>query len=336
MSDTVASIGERALIARLHARLAPAPDYVRLGIGDDAAVVEPERGMHTVVTTDSLIEGVHFRRDWSSADAIGHKALAVNLSDIAAMGAVPCASLLSLALPPAMSLDDFDALIDGYEALSKRTATPLIGGNIARSPGPLVVDVTVLGTVRPRRVLRRTGARDGDELYVTGAPGMSAAGLAVLSNGISRDELSAEERACVAWHERPEPRLRIARIVARTSAASAAMDLSDGLANAAVSLASAGGLGVVLDQSAIPVDSGVAAVAARIGQTPLELILAGGEDYELAFVVPVRRRSRFLAAVRRSGALPVTRVGVFERGRGAWIADESGQRRQLPAGFDHF
>src|SRR5690606_8326971 len=121
MSDTVASIGERALIARLHARLAPAPDYVRLGIGDDAAVVAPERGMHTVVTTDSLIEGVHFRRDWSSADAIGHKALAVNLSDIAAMGAVPCASLLSLALPPAMSLDDFDALIDGYEALSKRT-----------------------------------------------------------------------------------------------------------------------------------------------------------------------------------------------------------------------
>ncbi len=336
MSDTVASIGERALIARLHARVAPVPDYVRLGIGDDAAVVEPERGMHTVVTTDSLIEGVHFRRDWTPASAIGHKALAVNLSDIAAMGATPRVSLLSLALPPTLPLDDFDALVDGYLELSMRSRTPLVGGNIARSPGPLVVDVTVLGSARPRRVLRRAGAREGDELYVTGAPGMSAAGLAVLTGGIARDALSSDERACVEWHERPDPRLRIGRIVARTSAASAAMDLSDGLANAATSLAAAAGLSIVVDAAAIPVHAGIAAIAARLGRRPIELILGGGEDYELAFVVPARRRSRFLAAARRSGALAVSRVGVFERGNGAWLGDESGARVPLPHGFDHF
>jgi thiamine-monophosphate kinase len=335
MSTTVASIGERALIARLHARLSPDPDYVRIGIGDDAAVIVPERGMQTVVTTDCLIEGVHFRRAWTPADAIGHKALAVNLSDIAAMGATPRASLLSLGLPPDLPLDDFDRIIDGYARLADAARAPLVGGNIARSPGPLMVDVTVIGSVRPRRVLLRRGARDGDELYVTGAPGLSAAGLALLAGSLDRTALTDDERACIDRHERPDPRLRIGRIVARTSAASAAMDLSDGLAEAAAALAAAAGLGVVVDAAAIPVHPGVAAVAARLGQSPVDLILGGGEDYELAFVVPARRRSRFLAAARRSGDVPVTRVGSFERAAGAWL-DIGGIRSPLPAGFGHF
>jgi thiamine-monophosphate kinase len=334
MSTTVASVGERALIVRLRARLSPDPDHVRIGIGDDAAVLIPERGMQTVVTTDSLIEGVHFRRDWTEAAAIGHKALAVNLSDIAAMGATPRASLLSLGLPPALPLEDFDQLIDGYARLADATRTPLVGGNIAKSPGPLLIDVTVIGSVRPRRVLLRTGAREGDELFVTGTPGLSAAGLALLADGVDRDALTVDERVCVDRHERPEPRLRIGRIVARTSAASAAMDLSDGLADAASTLAASAGLGVVLDASTIPIHPGVASVAARRGQSPLDLILGGGEDYELAFAVPARRRARFLAAARRAD-LPVTRVGRFERARGAWL-ETAGARSTLPAGFGHF
>jgi thiamine-monophosphate kinase len=335
MSTTVAAIGERALITRLHARLPPDPDHVRIGIGDDAAVIVPERGMQTVVTTDSLIEGVHFRRAWTSADAIGHKALAVNLSDIAAMGATPRASLLSLGLPPDLPLDDFDRLIDGYARLATASGAPLVGGNIARSPGPLLIDVTVMGSVRPRRLLLRRGAREGDELYVTGAPGLSAAGLALLTRSVDRHAITDDERSCIERHERPEPRLRIGRIVARTSAATAAIDLSDGLADAAASLASAAGLGVVVEAAAIPVHPGVAAVAARLGQSPVDLILGGGEDYELAFVVPARRRSRFLAAARRSGGVPVTRVGRFESTPGAWLEIE-GIRSPLPAGFGHF
>ena len=335
MSTTVASAGERALIARLHARLSPAPDYVRLGIGDDAAVIAPDRGMQIVVTTDSLIEDVHFRRTWTAADAIGHKALAVNLSDIAAMGATPRASLLGLVLPPALPLDDFDRLIDGYARLSDATRTPLVGGNIARSPGPLMIDVTVLGSVRPRRILTRAGAREGDELFVSGMPGLSAAGLALLTAEGDRHALTADEATAVDRHERPEPRLRLGRIVGRTSGATAAMDLSDGLAAAAAALAAASGLGVVIDAAAIPIHPAVSAVAAQLGQSPVEFILAGGEDYELAFAVPARRRSRFLAAARRSGDVPVTCVGRFERAAGAWL-ETSGARSPLPAGFGHF
>jgi thiamine-monophosphate kinase len=335
MSITVASLGERALIARLHTRLPPSPDHVRLGIGDDAAVIEAERGMQIVITTDSLVEQVHFRRDWTAADAIGHKALAVNLSDIAAMGATPRASLLSLAIPDDLLLEDFDRLVDGYAGLGAATRTPLVGGNIARSPGGLIVDVTVVGSVRPRRILRRAGARPGDELFVTGAPGMAAAGLALLSSGLDRASLRSDELECITRHERPDPRLRLGRLVGRTSAASAAMDLSDGLADAASALAAAAGAGVVIDAAAIPVHPGVAATAARLDRSPLDLALRGGEDYELAFAVPARRRSRFLAAARRCGNLPVTCVGRFERTSGAWL-ESDGTRSPLPAGFSHF
>lgn len=335
MSDVIASLGERALVARLRARLEADPPAVRIGIGDDAAVLVPERQTQIVLTTDSLVEGVHFRRDWTTANAIGYKALAVNLSDIAAMGATPQASLLSLAVPANLPLADFDALIDGYARLAHDTRTPLVGGNLARSPGPLVVDVTVIGHVRPRRVLTRAGARPGDELYVTGLPGMAAAGLAVLSRMAGRETLTDEERACVDRHERPEPRLRLGRVVGRVGAAAAAMDLSDGLADAARTLAEAAGIGVVVDGATLPVHAGVRAVAEAEARRPIDLVVGGGEDYELAFAVSPRRRSRFLAAVGRAGQVPVTRVGVFEAAPGAWL-DVEGVRTPLPTGFHHF
>jgi thiamine-monophosphate kinase len=336
MSTSISSLGERALITRLHARLEVAPAHVRTGIGDDAAVLLPDRGMQTVVTTDSLVEHVHFRRDWTAADAIGHKALAVNLSDIAAMGATPRASLLSLILPSDFPLDDFDQIVDGYASLSKAAATPLVGGNIARSPGPLVVDVTVLGSVRPRRLLLRSGAREGDELFVTGSLGAAAAGLALLGESRDRTSLTPDELACIERQERPAPRLRIGRLVARVSAASAAMDLSDGIADAAAAMAAASNVGVVIQAAALPCHPGVAPVAARRGLEAPDYVLRSGEDYELAFAVPARRRSRFLAAARRAGQVPVTRIGHFERTLGAWIEDADGQRSPLPAGFDHF
>src|SRR5262245_10686812 len=146
---TVSSIGERALIERVRLRAGTPPDWVTLGIGDDAAVLQPERGTFDVITTDSLIDGVHFRRAWSEPKAIGHKALATNLSDLAAMGASPRAALLSLALPADLPLTDFDGLIDGFVTLAAATGTALIGGNITRTPGPLVLDTTAIGAARP-------------------------------------------------------------------------------------------------------------------------------------------------------------------------------------------
>ncbi len=336
MSPSISTLGERELIARLQRRVSPPPAYVRVGIGDDAAVIAPARSMDDVVTTDSLVEGVHFRRDWSSAESIGDKALAVNLSDLAAMGATPRVSLLSLALPADFPLDDFDALLDGYLARSASSGTALVGGNVARSPGPLVVDVTAIGSVGHRHVLTRTGARKGDELYVTGTIGAAAAGLAMLQEGRAREGLGEAATSCVARYERPEPRLRCGRIVGRTRAASAAIDLSDGFSDAAWRLAEGGGVGLVVAAAALPVDAGAAAWAEETGQDPIDFALAGGEDYELAFAVPARRRSRFLAAVRRCPGLTVTRVGVFGGDAGVWL-DRNGARSPLPhAGFAHF
>jgi thiamine-monophosphate kinase len=335
MSMTVSDLGERALIARLHARLDSRPAHVHLGIGDDAAVIAPDKGEHDVVTTDSLVEQVHFRRDWTPHDAIGHKALAVNLSDLAAMGATPRASLLSLILPANYPLADFDALMEGYVRLAHASGAVLVGGNISRSPGPLIVDVTAIGSARPRRLLTRADARAGDELFVTGTLGGAAAGLALLAAGRDRTSLTPDERDCVDRQERPQPRLRIGRLVGRTSAASAAMDLSDGLANGVATLAAASGVSAVVEAGSLPVHDGARMHAGRARQAPEHLALAGGEDYELLFAVPARRRGRFFAAARRCPELRITRIGRLEPGEGAWLT-ANGERARIPSGFEHF
>lgn len=301
---------ERALIARLRARVPAAPDWVLTGIGDDAAVLAPARGMVEVMTADALVEGIHFRRDWSSPADIGHKALAVNLSDLAAMGATPRAALLSLTLPASLPLDDFDALLDGFLALAAQTKTQLIGGNLTRSTAGLHIDVTLTGAVRPRRVLRRSGARAGDRLFVTGRLGAAAAGLAALaaggdawSSGASAPESPARAEA-LALHRRPSPRLRTGIVVANNRSASACMDLSDGLADAVQQICEASGCGADVDLTTVPVHP----------SATLEQALTGGEDYELLFAVPRRRTRLFHAAIKQAGEVDVTEIGVFTKG----------------------
>ncbi len=332
---TISTLTERALIARLHARVPPPPEWVSIGMGDDAAVLVPERGCHDVVTTDALVEDVHFRRAWSSPRDIGHKALAVNLSDLAAMGATPRAVLLSLALPPDLPLDDFDGLVDGFLTLATTSRMPLVGGNLTRSPGPLVLDVTAIGIARPRRVMTRAGARPGDRLYVTGALGAAAAGLAMLQadHAASPDDEAAAE--CLRAYRRPAARLRTGAIVARNRVATTCMDLSDGLANGVRQIAEAGGCGAKIDAASIPVHAGALAWSAVRGGDPLTLALSGGEDYELLFTVPPRRCRRFLAAIRQAGEVPVAEIGVCTQGPDVVLVRD-GQRTALPVGFSHF
>jgi thiamine-monophosphate kinase len=254
MSTTIASVGERALIARLRARVGAPPAHVEIGIGDDAAALAGEPGSVAVVTTDALVEGVHFRREWTAARATGHKALAVNLSDLAAMGAAPRASFLSLALPDDYPLEDFDAFVDAFAALAETSGAALAGGNLARSPGPVVASVTAIGAARRRRLLRRHTARAGHELYVTGTIGAAAAGLALVSAGVPRARMDARALAAVARYEAPDARWRLGSMLGRSGSVTAAMDVSDGLAATARDLAEASGVGVVLDADAIPVD----------------------------------------------------------------------------------
>ena len=331
----ISNFSEQALIARVRARIPSSPDWVLTGIGDDAAVLEPARGMVDVVTTDSLVEDVHFRRAWSTPQDIGHRALAVNLSDLAAMGAAPRGVLLSLALPPSLPIDDFDGVIDGFVSLAEREGAPLIGGNITRSPGPLVIDVTAIGAARPRRLLRRSGAQPGDRLFVTGELGAAAAGLLMRKAGLQPNEATDDQRACIQRYERPDARLRTGVIVANNRASSACMDLSDGLADAVTQLAQASECGAELNANAIPIHPGARVWAASSGSDLNGLALSGGEDYELLFAVPKRRTRLFLSAIRQAGEVNVAEIGVCTKDRTVCTL-ENGARHSLPAGFDHF
>jgi thiamine-monophosphate kinase len=331
---TVADLGEHALIERIRARVPPAPEFVHVGIGDDAAVVSPGRNSLDVLTTDCLIEGVHFDLAFASAADIGHKALAVNLSDLAAMGATPRVALLSLALPAAWPAADLDALLDGLLALAAEARIALVGGNIACSPGPLVVDLTATGSVKPRRILTRAGARPGDDLYVSGTIGASAAGLASL-RGARAGAPAHRAASCEARHLRPQPRLRLGALLGRTRTARACIDLSDGLADGIRQLARASGVGAIVDADAIPIDAEARAWFERHGQEPLQAALGGGEDYELLFAVPPRNRRRLEAVQRLVRDLPISKIGqiVAKPGTGLRL---KGQVRELPPGFEHF
>jgi thiamine-monophosphate kinase len=331
----IAHLGEHALIARIRERIGAPPPFVTIGIGDDAAVIEPARGELDVVTTDAFVEHVHFRRDWTAARSIGAKAVAVNLSDLAAMGATPRAVLLSLILPGDLTLEDFDALIDGVAAEATVAGASVVGGNLSRSPGPLVVDVTALGAVGRRRVLRRSGGRPGDQLYVTGTIGGGAAGLAILEAGRDRAALTAEDLALVERYERPSARVRCGRLVGASRSASACMDLSDGLADAARQIAGASGTGVVIEASAVPLAPGCERWLGTGGRDPIEVALSGGDDYELLFAVPNRRRRAFEAAMKNCRPVVATRIGHLTRERELLVARD-GTTTALNFGFSHF
>jgi len=333
----VAECGEHALIARIRGRVPPAP-WVVVGPGDDAAAIEPVRGALEVLTVDAQVEGVHFDRRFVPPDAIGHRALAVNLSDLAAMGARPRAALLSLALPDSLEVTAFDQIVDGLLALAVHYDVALIGGNITRTPGPLVVDVTAIGTVHRRKILTRSGAAPGDDVYVTGTLGDAAFGLHELrdrAGDISPAQISAEDEAETARYLRPDPRVRAGLLLGKNRAATSCMDLSDGLADGVRQISAASSVGMTLDAGAIPVSSRARAWLSRVGRDPLDLALRGGDDYELIFTSRPGQAGRLRAVRQHLGDLPITRIGVVTRSPRLLIRGAAGER-ELPEGYEHF
>lgn len=319
----LADLTEAALIARIRDRLPAAPPWLLVGPGDDAAVAEPERNRVEVFTVDALVEGVHFDRAFVPPAAIGHRALAVNLSDIAAMGAAPRLTLVSLVLPPALGLEDFDAVVEGLTALAARHRVAVAGGNVARSTGPLTIDVAVTGTVKRRQVLTRSGAAPGHELYLTGTIGAAAAGLALLQAAGAATPGGGDDPPLVAAYRRPSPRLRMGALLSRNRAASACTDLSDGLADALVQLTSASGVGAVIEAAALPIHPDARAWFEAHGADPVASALSGGDDYELLVAVAPRARRR-LAAAHRHGDVPLTRIGVCTPERGVRLRRAAG------------
>jgi thiamine-monophosphate kinase len=315
----------------------PPPAWVSIGIGDDAAVLEPVRGRSEVVTTDVLVEGVHFDLRYVPPEAVGSKALAVNLSDLAAMGAEPRAALLSLVLPASLPVEDLDAVVSGLLDLAHRYGVALVGGNMARSPGPLVVDVTAVGSVKARRVLRRGGAAPGDAIYVSGSAGAARAGFLALRAGVAGVPGADEGlRSCCERFLRPDPRVRLGLLLGRTDVASACVDSSDGLADAVRQIAAESRVGAIVVGEDVPIDDAAARwFAEREGVDPLEAALGGGEDYELVFTVP-RRRRRALEAVLRSAGIPAcARIGTVTRGA-AVLLRRAAVDGPMPTGFTHF
>jgi thiamine-monophosphate kinase len=301
-----------------------------VGPGDDAAVVAGSRNERLVVTTDAVVEGVHFSRAYSTPADIGHRALAVNLSDLAAMGATPRWALLSLILPGSMREADVEEIVDGLAALASRYGVSVVGGNITRTDGPLIVDVTAGGEVAPRKWLTRAGARAGDEIWVSGALGGAAAGLEMLQQG------SAKDSPCVMRHRRPEPRVRLGIAVGRTRAATAVMDLSDGLADALDQVGAASTVGVRIDAAAVPIDACAREWWTARGADPVRAAVAGGDDYELLLAVPRKGHGALRNATRHVADPPLTKIGEFTKDPRERVLLRAGKDEALPKGFEHF
>jgi thiamine-monophosphate kinase len=299
------------------------------------------------VTTDAVVEGVHFSRAYSTPADIGHRALAVNLSDLAAMGATPRWALLSLILPGSMREADVEEIVDGLAALASRHGVSVVGGNITRTDGPLIVDVTAGGEVAPRKWLTRAGARAGDEIWVSGALGGAAAGLEMLQAGTgSREPGTGSARSdpgsrlpdprCVAKYLRPEPRVRLGVAVGRTRAATAAMDLSDGLADALQQVGAASTVGVRIDAAALPIDACARDWWTARGADPVRAAVAGGDDYELMLAVPRKGHGALRNATRHVADPPLTKIGEFTKDPRECVLLRAGKEEALPKGFEHF
>jgi len=325
-------------------------DLIR-GIGDDAAVFMSAPGRNVVISTDLLIEGVDFRHESTTPNLLGHKALAVSLSDIAAMGARPRWALLSLGLPQGVWESDFaERFYEGFFKLADTYDVKLIGGDVSRAPDKTVIDSIVVGECGPNRAVMRSGARPGDQIYVTGFLGDAAAGLRLLERGarlhetVNADVADAPiDNSTSPSHPidrlllrqlKPEPRVGWGILLGENQMATAMIDLSDGLSSDLNHLCSESKVGALIDASSIPIDPLVREVCGRRALDPLMLALHGGEDFELLFTVPPENIAKLPTRV---DAIRVTRVGeITEASKGVRISEGARTWKLEPGGWEHF
>jgi thiamine-monophosphate kinase len=344
-------MGEKSMISALRSRIQPKNRFVRLGIGDDCAILRPPTGSEIVITTDFSLEQVHFRLDWHPPESVGHRCLARGLSDLAAMGAQPLAAFLSLAVPAELAVSNrgpswADRFLNGLLALAKQYRVPLAGGDTAQSPlfneagsrqtGMVTADIVLVGSAPKGRALLRSGAKAGDIIYVTGALGGAAAELLAL--GRKPEAFRKLMKAAPAHpHLYPEPRLSIGARLLSQRLATAAIDVSDGLSTDLVHLCEESGLTAEIDAATIPVHS-LANKAEKDGWVPsaLHLVLHGGEDYELLFTASPRAK-----IPAKIAGIPIHAIGHMKpRRKGKPLIEmvqADGRRSSLDAGgWEHF
>ena len=325
---SLAACGEFGLIERIRAQVTGRDD-VLLGIGDDCCATVLPPGEILLTTTDLLIEEIHFRRAWTDLYSLGRKAVAVNISDIAAMGGTPQSLSLGLALPATLNPDEFDQLITGILAAAQEYGAVLSGGDTCRSPAGLMLAVTVQGRIKPALLLRRSGANVGDLLYVSGTLGDSALALRELLAGRTPNADLARR------HHQPVARLRLGQELAQRRLATALIDLSDGLRADLGHILEASGLGARVQAAALPMSAPFrAALAAEPGL--IDLALAGGEDYELLWSAPPTAATA-LAALSTELELPLTCIGEVFAETGLLVAAADGTEIiSAKTGYNHF
>jgi len=322
-------VTEDELVARIRERLRDV-DAARLdvGIGDDAAAWQPSRSNRSVITTDALVEGVHFTRAAMSARDAGWRALASNLSDIAAMGARPVLATVALGFPRGTDPDWLLGCYDGIAALAKRARCAIAGGDLTQAPA-IVLAITVVGEVRASNLKRRDGARPGDVLAVTGPLGASRAGLRIASDHQEDADDPAPAEALAAYRT-PQPRLREGRWLGASRHVRAMMDLSDGLSTDLARLCAASGAGAVVED--VPVHDAARLVAERTGDDPRAWALAGGEDFELLAAIDKRAFGHLAGRFQAHFGRELLAVGRITEGAGVRLA---GGELVAPSGWDH-
>jgi thiamine-monophosphate kinase len=326
-------LGEFGLIDRI-ARLAPvAPSAITRGIGDDAAVIAIDKTRRLLFTTDTLVESIHFDTSVTPPYLLGKKSLAVNLSDIAAMGGTPHSFVVCLSIPPGITYEFIKKFYAGLYAQAKKFNVSLVGGDTTSSPDKLVISISLLGTARAREIIYRRGARSGDAIYVTGFLGDSALGLSLLM----KKKAGPPANHLLKRHLDPVPRVAVGRSIARRKTASSMIDVSDGLLADLRHILEESGVGARLQLDHVPLSPAYRKTLKPGSAGYYDAALGGGEDYELLFTVPPEKE-KTIAALRKISGVSLTRIGEVTGKKGELKILDAGGREvsYKKEGFTHF
>ncbi|MBI5789726.1 MAG: thiamine-phosphate kinase [Candidatus Schekmanbacteria bacterium] len=331
-NKTIQGIGERTLLQTIRQRWGKTSAQIPVGIGDDAAVFTLPSREKGLITCDALIENIHFRRSWISPYQLGYKSLAVNLSDIAAMGGIPRFCLISLGLPADLPLIWVDDFYRGLGDLADKWRVIIAGGDTCASPGVIMINITLIGETTSGVTLLRTTAKIGDQILVTGNLGEAAAGLIILESGQTRPE----DHPLLEKQLMPFPRCREAQIIAQIGLATAMMDISDGLAADMLNLTQASQVGARIQANLIPISQYLQKRAASLGKSALELALCGGEDYELLLTASPDATKPLQDALSACNC-PLTVIGeILPASEGLILMDEKNHPHPWFHGYQHF
>jgi thiamine-monophosphate kinase len=339
MSRTLADIGEFGLIDRIHVLLQKeglSPPDITLGIGDDTAAFRAHEGYELLVTCDAMVEGRHYLPEHISPLDLGRRAMALNISDIGAMGGRPLYALVSLGLKAETPVTDVEAMYRGFIAELNPMGASIIGGNVTKSENVAFVDITLIGEVEQGKMLHRSAAKAGEAILVTGYPGQAAAGLYLLLKAQPNEGLS--KHPLVRIFNTPSHRAREGRAIAQSGYASAMIDTSDGFLGDLGHICKESGVGARLILEKLPLTELLSEVATQMGRDPVDLVLGESDDYELIITCPVEKVDGIRSAVAAVSEVHVTEVGrITEASQGIKLLQPDGTERAVtPAGWDHF